>query len=305
MTNEVHSIFSNHGTYLLKKYVTLLQNGGSKKHKGKYSLRGRKTEAQRKKQFHKQKNVITKRLDKKQKKKKEKLKRFLEQFRAFISDSPNSADFEENVLEPILQTAFMTPEEIQTNLIQNKKFDKFVKYLNFSRELKNSGAWLGKGTPIAMIQTAVNSKTKSLFIRALLFITAIILAVNTVITYIPEDMVRKIGDNSANPTEIAKYDNKQWNFYDESQWGSFRNIRDEELRNSIADLSGRPGLLYDTNNLEFVMKALDVPSGESSSEEEDEEAEEAEVEAEEAEVEAEEAEESSDESSEDMLESTQ
>ena len=68
-------------------------------------------------------------------------------------------------------------------------------------------------------------------------------------------MVAKMGDNIPKSTGITKYNDMQWDFYDESQWGSFGNIRDEELRNSIASLSGRPGLLYDSRNIEFVMKA--------------------------------------------------
>ena len=330
MTNEVHSIFSNHGTYLLKKYVTLLQNGGSKKHKGKDSLRGRRTEAQRKKQLHKQKNVSKKKRDQAQNKKKKKLERFLEPFRNFISNSPNSSDFEENVIDPILQIEVMTPEEIRNYLIQGDKsdeLDEIVEYLNFSRELKNSGASLGKGTPLLMMKSAIK-KDKPLIIRALLFITAIILAVNTVITYVPEDMVRKMGDNSKIPTEIAKHDNMQWDFYDENQWGSFKNIRDEELRNSIASLSSRPDLVYDTKNLELLMKVLqegnkeEGEGGEGGEEEGDEMPEEGEEEGEgmpeggeeegegtpeegEGEGMPEGGEESSEESSEDMPGSTQ
>ena len=40
LTNELHSIFSNHGKLLLKNYVTLLQNGGSKKAGGNPKGRG-------------------------------------------------------------------------------------------------------------------------------------------------------------------------------------------------------------------------------------------------------------------------
>lgn len=298
-TNELHSIFSNHGTSLLKKYVTLLQNGGSrkggnpkgrggkgkthvksKKNKSKYSKKTTKAVQTQKKYVAKQKNVFTKKLDQAQRKKKEKLERFLRPFRDFIRESPKSADFENNVIEPILLTAFMTPDEINTYLLNNKKEDEFFKYLKFRQELTNSGAWVGKGTPLTMIQTAVTSKSKPIFVRVLLFVTAIILAVNTIIGYVPianvHDLVvdnyrkgraesthvnlrgathKPFEYNSYIPTEITKYDNMQWDFYDESQWGSFKNIRDEELRNSIAGLSGRPDLLYDTRNLEFIIKA--------------------------------------------------
>ena len=81
-------------------------------------------------------------------------------------------------------------------------------------------------------KTAINSKRKPLFIRTLLFITAIILATNTIIGYVPiatkaTEMgisgYRKVHAFFTNepyksdvPNEITIHDN-QWDFYDESQ----------------------------------------------------------------------------------------
>jgi len=302
LTNELHSIFSNHGTYLLKKYVTLLQNGGGKTKQGgnpkgrggkgkthgkskktnpTHSRKNTQTIQKEEKLKRKQTNVFTKKLDQAQRKKKEKLELFLRPVREFISESPKSDDFENNVIEPIIETAFMSQEEIDKYLIEKQQADKNYAFIVFREKLKNSGAWIGMTTPLTMAQTAVTSKSKSFFVRVLLFVTAIILATNTIIGYVPlatkvtelvVDNYRKgraesthvnlrgathkpFEYNSYIPTETTKYDNMQWDFNDESQWGSFGNIGDEELRNSIAGLSGRPGLLYDTRNLEFVMKA--------------------------------------------------
>jgi hypothetical protein len=276
LTNELHSIFSNHGTHLLKNYVTLLQNGGGKNKGGKSGGRGGKGKKYRTskkyakhqnithkitKTRNKQKNEKIKKLDRTQQKIKEELERFLRPIRDFVGVSP---DFENNVIKPIMTAAVMTPGEIDASLLQNEEGDKFLKYLKFRQELKNSEAWLGKGMPITMIQTALNSKSKSLLIRALLFITAIILAANTAITFMPyatmavNSVIKPIEPiEPIEPTDLTETYN---------HWEFLEKLRDEELSKSIAALSGRPGLLYDDRNLEFVMRAWQESPASSSSE---------------------------------------
>ena len=273
LTNELHSIFSNHGTHLLKKYVTLLQNGGGKKYKRKKTRKEGKMKARETKNTNRNKNKSIKKLDQAQKKKKEKLERILQPVRDFISDSSNSDDFENNVIEPIIETAFMSPAERAKYLIEKKKSDKYSAFFTFITALRNSGAWIGAGTPVAMAKTAINSKSKSPFTRVLLFITAIILATNTIIGYVPlatkatEFVIDNYYQGRADSTHAnlrgATYKPFGYNkgvpnktTIHDDQWDFLNTERDNTLKENIKYLSGRPDLLYDSRNIEFVMKTL-------------------------------------------------
>ena len=251
LTNKVHSIFSNHGTFLLKKYVTLLQNGGGKKQKrkGKDTIKSKKTKTRATKTRNKKRNIDIKKQDLKYKKKMDMLNNLLRPVRNAIDNAEN---FEANFIEPMMEAASMTSDEINNYLITKDETDKVLKYLKFRDELKNSGGWVGQFTPINMIKTALK-QDKPMFTRILLFITAIILAVETVrtnIRYLPASIIN-MDDTNMELNEITTYDNKQWEFYDGEQWEeTLKGFEDETLRNNIEYLSGRPDLLYDSRNIE-------------------------------------------------------
>ena len=250
VSNESFSIFSKKGKELLKKYIDIYHSGGSRK--SKQRLTSNKVKSRTSRSNRKLMNKHIKKLDKEHKKRQEQLKRLLRPAREMAKQNRMN-DFQQNVIDVINHVENMTPEEQEAYIIANKEkkdTDNFLNYLKFRQELLGSGGWIGKGTPILMFKTAYASKNKSPFTRIILFIVAMILSINTIVSFYPDQ-------TNTDSLGLDTYDN-QYKFLNEES--------EKHFRENIEGLSARPGLLYDTRNIEMVLRAWQETPANSSSE---------------------------------------